>query len=431
MTKVLLVHLSDGHQGGGGGIATLRLHLGLREAGIDSRIACRTKTLKSPYITQVPRLPRLEFLLKRVTSRLGLNDIHLVSSFKVRQEQVYQSADVIDFQGIHTNTLSYLALPALTRDKPAVFTMHDMWALTGHCAYSYDCERWKTGCGKCPYPDTHPAIKQDNTRIEWWLKKRAYAHSDLIFVAPSRWLVALAKQSIIGQRPIYRIPYGIDTEVYRPLDQRECQTRLGLPADKKVIMFAALKLNNRRKGGDLLLKALQALPASLKAETVLLTIGYGGESILGAIGMQAFHLGYVDDDHLKAVAYSAADLFLSPTRADNLPLVLLESMACGTPMVSFNVGGVSDLVRPEITGYLVDPESIQGFCTGVIQLLEDESLRAQMGRQCRTIALEEYRRDLQIRRYTQVYRQLEQRGMIQAEGDLVLPYPASDAEESA
>ena len=124
------------------------------------------------------------------------------------------------------------------------------------------------------------------------------------------------------------------------------------------------------------------------------------------MGMDTCHLGYVDEERRKAVAYSAADLFLCPTRADNLPLVLLESMACGTPMVSFSVGGVPDLVRPGITGFLAEPENAADFRSGIVHLLEDDQQAEQMGAQARAIALQEYRRELQIERTIAMYSQL-------------------------
>jgi glycosyltransferase involved in cell wall biosynthesis len=160
-----------------------------------------------------------------------------------------------------------------------------------------------------------------------------------------------------------------------------------------------------RKGGDLLLKALSSLPTALKAETVLLILGDGGTAISEAVGIDTLNLGYVNSDRLKSIAYSAADLFIFPTRADNLPLVLQESMACGTPMVSFKVGGVPDLVRPGVTGYLAQPEDAEDFCNGIVQLLEDGNLCDRMGQQCRAIALAEYPLELQAQRYIELYRQ--------------------------
>jgi glycosyltransferase involved in cell wall biosynthesis len=128
-----------------------------------------------------------------------------------------------------------------------------------------------------------------------------------------------------------------------------------------------------------------------------------------AVGIQTLDLGYISSDHLKAIAYSASDLFIFPTRADNMPLVLIESMACGTPIVSFRVGGVHEVVRPGITGCLAEPGNVQDFREGIVKLLSDESLRERMRRRCREIAVEEYPLELQVQRYMNLYQELLRR----------------------
>ena len=406
--KVIQISTSDYARGGGGAIAMYQLHVGLRNSGIECKILSAIKTLESTESKELPRSPRLEVWIEKITSKLGLNNIHCVGSFKVSQEEFYLDADIINFHVIHSGFFSYLAIPSLTKSKPAVFTLHDMWSFTGHCAYSYDCSRWQTGCGKCPYPDSEPAIRRDATYLEWKMKNWVYSHSNLTIVTPSRWITEQAKQSMLNRFPIHHIPYGIDTEAYQPFDPEQSRERLGIPMHKKVLMFGAARLTDPRKGGDLLLKALSSLPASLKAETVLLILGNDGEAIAEAAGIASLNLGYVSSDRFKSIAYSAADLFIFPTRADNLPLVLQESMACGTPMVSFKVGGVPDLVRPGITGYLATPEDVFDFCNGIVQLLEDQNLRSRMSQQCRAIALDEYPLQLQAKRYVKLYRQILQ-----------------------
>ena len=166
------------------------------------------------------------------------------------------------------------------------------------------------------------------------------------------------------------------------------------------------KAEGFRKGGDLLVKALESLPAALKAETVLLLLGEGGEAIAEAVGIPALNLGYVSSDQLKAIAYCAADLFILPTRADNLPLGLLESMACGTPPVSFRVGGVPELVRPASPAIWPSRAMRHDLSNGILQLLEDEALRHAMSQRCRAIALKEYPLELQVQRYLELYRQV-------------------------
>lgn len=406
--KVLIVHSADpaSNRGGGGAHAMYRLHLGLRKAGVDSKILCRAKGAESSDIIKLHPPSKIqrqtEKFLEKITSELGLNDIHLISTFGIKQHEAYLEANVINFHGTH-GAFSYLAIPTLTKDKPGIFTLHDIWPFTGHCAISYDCERWKMGCGQCPYPEANPPVKRDNTRLEWRLKNWVYSRSNLTIVTLSSKITEQAKQSMLSRFPIYQIPNGVDTQIYEPLDPQQCRVLLGLPPHKKVLMFAALRLNQFNKGGDLLIRALKNLPDSLKAEIMLLTLGHGGDIIAAETDLPGLNLGYVSDEHIKAMAYSAADVFVSPTRAESFGLVLLESMACGTPVVAFGVGGVPDLVRPELTGYLAEPENAQDLAHGIIQLLEDGSLRRRMGEQGRAIALAEYTLELQVQRYIQLY----------------------------
>ncbi|MGV2828744.1 glycosyltransferase [Myxosarcina sp. GI1(2024)] len=407
-----LLHLwqgDSGHYGGGGAVAMYRLHSSLLEASIDSKILCQHKTIQSLQIDvfQIPLVFKvLERLLQQITSRLGLNDIHRLSSFNLRKYQVYSDANIIHFHGLQ-GFINYLALPALTRDKPSVFTLHNMWALTGHCNNSYDCERWKSGCGRCPHLDIHPAVSRDSTHIEWQLKDWTYRQLQLTLICPSKWMVEQAKQSpLLNRFPIHYIPHGIDTESFQPLDSLECRSQLGIPHDKKVLLFAAVNISHYRKGGDLLVKALQNLPESLKQDTVLVVFGKETEAIAKLFDLPVYHLGYLSDDRSKAVAYSAADLFLFPTRADVFGLVSIESQACGTPVVSFGVGGVPDHVRPGVTGYLAEPENVADLRQGIVQLLADDELRQRLSQQCRAIALQEYDSKLWAARHAEIYSQL-------------------------
>lgn len=401
-----ILHINQSDISGGAAIAGYRLHQGLLEQGIDSKLLVGSVKTDDKCVAAVSRKYRVENLLSRFTSRLGFNYINLFSTFDIPQHKFYQDAEILNFHNLHTGYFNYLAIPKLTETKPAIFTLHDMWSFTGHCAYSYDCEKWKIGCGKCPYPDTYPAINRDNTHLEWKLKDWVYSKSNLTIVAPSQWLTEQAKVSMLSRFPSHYIPYGIDTTAYQPLDPLLCKTILGISPTEKVLLFGADSLKDSRKGSDLLFQALQKLPQSLKKETILLTFGNGGETITSELGMPTLSLGYISSDRLKSVAFSAADLFIFPTRADNLPLVLQESMACGTPMVSFKIGGVPDLVRHNLTGYLAQPENSTDFCNGILMLLEDEKLRQKMSENCRAIALKEYSLDLQAKRYIELYQQV-------------------------
>jgi len=388
---------------GGAVIAANRLFHSLRQEGVDARMLVGKSSFESELVNELPHNFTGEKILSRFTQPLGLNYIHYYSSFRIPRHPFFQKADILNFHTIHSGYFNYRALPKLTQIKPAVFTLHDAWSFTGHCGVSFDCQRWKSGCGKCPYPKNYPPVQRDSTKLEWKLKKRVYSGSRLTFVTPSKWLASLARQSMLAEFDIHTIPYGLDTTIFEPLEPAYCRSVLGVPPGKKVLLFGAMGLTEYGKGGDLLVKALGSMPASLKKSIVLLTLGQADEAFKNSLEIQTINLGYVSGDRMKAVALSAADIFIFPTRSDNHPCIVQESLACGTPIVSFNVTGVPELVREGVTGYLAEPENADSFRNRIIQLLEEDTIRQNMKQNCRKIALEEYRMDIQAHRYIELF----------------------------
>ena len=400
-----ILHINQSDISGGASIAGYRLHQSLINRNIDSKLLVDQQKINSDHVLTLDRKRVTEDLISRFSDSFGLNYIFVFNSFQILKQSIYKNADILNFHNLHGGYFNYLAMAKLTQSKSAVFTLHDMWSFTGHCAYSFDCQKWKTGCGQCPYPETYPKIKRDSTALEWKLKKWVYQHSNLAIVCPSQWLTEQAEQSILNCFPIHHIPNGINIQEYQPLDPDICRQVLDLPLNKKILLFGAQSLSDPRKGGDLLLKSLQNIPQSLKQDLILLTFGDGGEQFQSHIDITVLSLGYISGDRLKSIAYSAADLFLFPTRADNLPLVLQESMACGTPLISFHVGGVPELVRSGVTGELAQPENILEFTQKIIELLEDTNKREVLSKNCRHIAKTEYSIELQTDRYVQLYQQ--------------------------
>jgi glycosyltransferase involved in cell wall biosynthesis len=405
--KVLQVHGIDRYAGGAA-IVMNDLHNGLKKAGIDSRIMCGRPTQSTSVA--IPGAPLAERVLGHVTLRLGLNDVHCVRAFRIKHVPAFQEADVVHFHAMHGQYFSYMALPTLTADKATVFTLHDMWALTGHCAVNYDCERWRSGCGHCPHPTVGPALPggRDGTALEWKLKRWVYRRSHMTLVALSTRMMEQLKQSILSHLPVCHIPNGVDTTAYQPLDQAMCRAALGIPAHKKVLLFAAGHLTRENKGGAVLLKALNDMPRALQKDLVLLLLGEGGDVLASATDLDVWPMGYVGGARQKNLLYAAADLFVLPTFGEGLPLVLLESMACGTPMVAFDVGGVPDLVRPGVTGYLAAPADVDDLRRGILMLLEDTAGRAAMGQRCRDIAVKEYDAAYHVQRYIELYHRVLQ-----------------------
>jgi glycosyltransferase involved in cell wall biosynthesis len=400
MPRVLQINQSD--CAGGAAVAAWRLHQGLLKRGIDSRLLVGKVSGSDERVTVMPRLPLLEQLLWQITSRCGLNYLEHVGSFAAANLPCVKYADVIHLHNLHTGYMSYCSLPRIVQEKPAVLTLHDMWAFTGHCSYSYDCRRWRTGCGACPYPDEYPPVKRDATKFEWRLKDSVYRRLRLKVVAPSRWLTDIAQESMLGCFEVEMIPNGIDTNLYFPWERNLCRDALQVPRDANVLLWVAEDLADRRKGGDLLLRALELLPDSLTKEMLLLTIGRH-PPVGVPCGVAVRHFSFVGDPHLQTVIYNAADLHVLPSRLDNAPLVIQEAMACGVPTVSFAVGGVPELVIPDETGYLAASEDSAGLAKGIECLLGNPGHSAKLGLRCREVAEREFPLESCVERYITLY----------------------------
>jgi glycosyltransferase involved in cell wall biosynthesis len=402
--KVLQINYSDHYRGGGATIAMYRLNQELNKMGVESSVLSAFKTDEDFKSDQIDRYYRIESRLEKITNYLGLRNIHpFISTYNIKKHEYYQCADIIHLNILHNDYFSYPMLPFLTKNKPAVYTLHDMWNFTGHCSYSYDCEKWKTGCGKCPYPETYPSIKRDITSIEWKMKNWVYKNSNITFVADSRWLAEQARNSMLKKYEIHHIPYGVNTDIYKPMDKSDCRKYFDIPEEKEVLMISAVDLNDYRKGGDLLIKIIDRLPYSKKQNILLITMGSESQDFDNIQGINVKNLGYVTDDEIKASAYSASDIFLLTSRAEAFGLVLLESVSCGTPVVAFNVGGVSDIARHGITGLLCNAEDTDGFARSLIKILDDAQLRNVISKRCREIAVKEYKSEYEARKYIELF----------------------------
>jgi glycosyltransferase involved in cell wall biosynthesis len=213
------------------------------------------------------------------------------------------------------------------------------------------------------------------------------------------------KASSLNKLKIYHIPNGVDCSLYLPLDKIFSQNALGLPKNKHYLLFSAVNLKSRTKGGDILRSALDALPENLKKDFVLLLLGNNGE-YFSNIGIRTECLGYIGNPKIKSLVFSAADLFVFPSRAESFGQVILESLACGTPVVAQNIGPIPELVRPGLTGYLAEPENVSDFAYGIQFLLQESKLRKQMSVQCRTVASTEYSVELEIERHIELYKEI-------------------------
>lgn len=410
-SSLRIVHIGTADNRGGAARAAFQLHEGLRRLGHDSRMLVGQRFEQRTEIERIG-FPKtlggriLNRLILELETRTGLQYLIQPHRRAFLSHRFLVSTDIIHLHNLHGNFFPITILPRLSKISPMVWTLHDTWSMTGHCAYNYDCDRWMIGCGKCPILSEHPKISVDTTALLWRVKDYLYRRSNICVVAPSRWLTTMARTSpLLGRFDTQCIPYGIDTQGFHPVDRATARVRLGLPVDALVTMIILLP-EDKRKGREYFIHALHKLKSGLKPW--LLVVGSRG--LLNGIpqGIPVHEVGYVETTEVMNLCYSAADVFVLPTLADNLPLSLLEALAAGTPSVAFNTGGVSDIVRHKDTGYLANYKDSDDLALGIEMILTDDGLRAAMRLRCREVAVAEYSLDLQARRFEDLYRKVIQ-----------------------
>ena len=335
----------------------------------------------------------------------GQQDYYIQKSHDLRKHVFFQQADILHLHNLHGDYFNLWSLPLLSALKPTVWTLHDMHPLTGHCAHSLGCQRWlpETGCGECPSLSAYPRLWRDTTRQLWQDKHAIYAHSSLYLVTPSVWLQRLAEKSLLKEQPLVCIPNGADTSIYRPQDQREARRLLGLPQDALLVGGCADGgLANPWKGGRYVQETVLELKKYFPS-LQFLNIGVKStpEELQNADWVH--HIPYVHEPAQLARLYAALDLLLYPTLADNHPLVCIESLCCGTPIVGFATGGVPEIVRDGLDGLLVPTREGTALIKAATTLLQDADLRKKMGKEAAASAAQRFNLTLFAQRYEKAY----------------------------
>lgn len=413
-----VTHVSTTDMRGGAAKSAIRLHHALGDEGVLSRMIVAQRFGTDPDIVEYnplrpasPVLGRMFFRLCRRWNRpsIGKAGAYFSPEWTLTGWRLISQLPPCDLVNLHwvADLLDYRSLPRLAARVPIVWTFHDMNVFTGGCHYSGYCERFEHRCGSCPQLNISSG-EHDMTRRIFERKSRVFKRippGRLKIVCPSRWLAREAGRSSLCRNFELRvIPGGVDTHEYRPLDQAEARRRLNLPLDAKIVLFVADAVEDRRKGLGLLLDAfhgLRDIPGLL-----LVTLGRGASPLMS--GPLFRQLGWWDDSEMMRAAYSAANVFAVPSVQDNLPNTVLESMACGTPVAGFAVGGIGEAVVDGKSGLLAPVGDTFALTSGIRRILESQLLRHAFAAESRTRIEREYSAKLQAIRYASLYDEIIQ-----------------------
>lgn len=418
--KVLSVNTSD--TSGGAAKAAYRIHQAVQALDVESMMFVKSKQSTDKTVIQVSDFDNPNILknsyrfvqhkFKNIIQRarwrkyphrddIFLSDLRSVSFHGALQE--------IDFDILHLHwiNLRFLNLKELLKiKKPIVWTLHDSWAFTGICHYSYDCDKFKSQCGACPF--LRSSNNDDLSYRVWRTKKKIYHKLNLHIVTPSTWLADLAREStLLKNFPITVIPNCLDTDVFKPFDKVQVLSDLGLNNSKKKILFGAVNaLNDSNKGFKQLIEALSHFEHSVDCSKYELLV-FGTDKPINEIQtpLQIHYLGYIKQDTELVKVYNAADVMVVPSLSEVFGQTASEAMACGTPVVAFNCTGIREVVEHKITGYLAEPYSPEDLANGILWC-EQNNVFGELSVNARNRVLENYSVERVAAMYKALYKNL-------------------------
>ena len=412
-----VVHVSRADARCGASRAAYRLHSGLGKHNIDSRMFVLDHGADDAEVKVFAPPTDTFSRLKRLISRTEIeydrwrncsNRPIRASVFRDDRSKFGASllaqlppCDILTLHEISWFVDYRKFLPSASRIAPIVWYLTEMLPLTGGCQYAMGCEGFLKHCGTCPQLASHH--KGDLSHQIWKRKAAAYRSipkNRLHFVANSKWLAEEAQRSsLTAGFPVTTIPYSMNVDDFAPRNREFARSVLGIPQDASVLLFVASDIGSWLKGFDVLAEAVVRLGEVSK----LWVVSAGGGTPGVALPCRQLSLGEVQDDRLLSLVYSSADLFIAPSRAEAFGQTVLESLACGTPVIGSAIGGILDTVRPGVTGELVPPGDSEALSAAIERLLENYEQRVVMGKQGRQIVLQEYSAALQVKRFSELY----------------------------
>lgn len=410
--RVLIVNTSE--RTGGAAIAANRLLHALNHNGVEARMLVRDRKTDAPEVANIPQSWRLKanFLWERGViwlnnglSKKGIFQVDIANAgTDITRLEDFRWADVIHLHWVNQGFLSLKNLKhILASGKPVVITLHDQWYFTGICHYSGECERYKTQCENCPMLKGHGL---DLARRVFDNKREIYEGRNMTFVGCSRWMADLAQQSRLTLgHTVTNIPNAIDTSVFKSIEKVAARAKHGLPADGYLMLFGAQRITDKRKGFDFLAEACEHISMhhpTLPGKLGVVVLGSDSERVKEALPLPVYPVDYLSNETEIAELYNAVDLFVTPSLQDNLPNTIVEAMACGTPCVGFNVGGIPEMINHKQDGYVADYCDSIDFAQGISWCL-NQTRHAALSEAARVTALATYSESAVARQYQAVY----------------------------
>jgi glycosyltransferase involved in cell wall biosynthesis len=373
---VKIVNISTYDISGGAGRAAYRMHKQFQLQGVDSKMLVLDKTIDDTSVVAI-NTNKIGKLQSKISH--NIDNIPLVFykkpettwstgwfGFNVLHLDLIRQADVIILYWVSGGFLTPKMIKKISLlNKPIIWRLSDMWPFTGGCHYSSTCFKYIDGCGHCPQLKSN-----SNYDASSWLynkKNNLWRDVDITIVCPSMWMEECAKNSkIFSNKNVIRIPTGIDVNIFKKIDKKIARHILNLSQDKRLILLGAINIDgDKRKGGIEAYNALKDYIFEYGASNVELVVFGTSNNIFKDLSVDVNIMGRVSDEYTLALLYSASDVFIAPSKEENLANTVLEALSCNTPVVAFNVGGMPDAINHRINGYLAHPYDTKDIAKGI------------------------------------------------------------------
>ncbi len=344
--------------------------------------------------------------IQNIEYKFSLQSILYPFSHQLLFSKYFLEADVVHYHLIHNYFFTIYLLPILSRFKPSVWTIHDPWALTGHCVYPLSCTRWKDGCGDCPQLDTYFPIEKDTSALNWEIKRIIYDNSDIDIVVASKWMLNLIKESpLLSKFKLHHIPFGINLEKFCPKDNILAKKELGIAADRIVLCFRAN--TSQFKGISYIRDVLR----NFRTNTPICLLTFNDVGLMNEFKSkyQIIDLGWVSDDDKMINAYNASDIFLMPSTAEAFGLMAIEAMACAKPVIVMDGTSLPEVVFAPKGGISVPQGDTEALLRETERLINNPQERKQLGDKALCIAREYYNLDGYIQKLIDLYHEVFER----------------------
>lgn len=310
--------------------------------------------------------------------------------------------DIVHFHNIHGNYMGFEDILEIAQRCKIVWTLHDMWALTGHCAHAIECKQWEDGCRACGQKWIYPRIRRNVAKRIYQNKKKIFAGNGINYVVPSEWLADVCRKGILCKEKVKVIHNGVNISVFQEHNREKLYAKYQIDKNKIILMFVSNQLENSFKGITTLIKALDVLKN--KADYAILICGNGNDLPISE-EFEIHHMGYIKRDAVMSELYSAADVFIIPSVAENYPCTVMESIASGTPVIGSDAGGIPEQIQKE-TGWIF-PRGNYMELADLIEGLSKEQL-ASMRKTCRNVAEMYFSEEKMFKEYQNLYERVIQ-----------------------